>query len=129
AHNMPNLLVFAAIIQKLCGARLILDVHDLMAANYMAKFDVNDDSLPVRILNLEQRLSARFADHVICADHNQRDYLVEHCRVEYQKITVLMNLPNVELFRHITTNRENGDKFRIVYHGTIAHRLGIDLIL
>src|SRR5690606_3896171 len=75
AHNMPNLLVFAAIIQKLCGARLILDVHDLMAANYMAKFDVNDDSLPVRILNLEQRLSARFADHVICADHNQRDYL------------------------------------------------------
>ena len=39
-----------------------------------------------------------------------------------------MNLPNVELFRPVTTVR-NSDVFRIVYHGTIARRLGIDLIV
>ena len=70
-----------------------------------------------------------FADHVFCADHNQQDYLVEHCGVAEQKITVLMNLPNVELFKAGDRWRKRARPFRIVYHGTIAHRLGIDLIV
>ena len=127
-HNMPNALVFAAIASKMLGARLMLDVHDLMTANYMAKFNARENDLPVKVLKIEQRLSAMFADHVFCADHNQQDYLVEHCGVARQKITVLMNLPNVELFRPMTAKKES-EVFRIVYHGTIAHRLGIDLIV
>ncbi|MGD0471008.1 MAG: glycosyltransferase [Terriglobales bacterium] len=129
-HNMPNALVFAAVIPKLFGARLILDVHDLMTVNYMAKFDARESDLPVRILKIEQRLSSMFVDHVFCADHNQRDYLVNHCGVSRKKITVLMNLPNAELFGSITREKEKkSETFRIVYHGTMAHRLGIDLIL
>jgi glycosyltransferase involved in cell wall biosynthesis len=127
-HNMPNALVFAAIVPKMLGARLMLDVHDLMTVNYMAKFDVTENDLPVKVLRLEQRLSALLADHIFCADHNQRDYLVEYCGVAEKKITVLLNLPNVELFRPVTVQKKT-DAFRIVYHGTIAHRLGIDLIV
>jgi len=127
-HNMPNALVFAAVVPKMLGARLMLDVHDLMTANYMAKFHAPEDALPVKILKIEQRLSAMFADHVFCADHNQQDYLVEACGLARGKITVLMNLPNVELFRPATVAKKSG-VFRIVYHGTIAHRLGIDLIV
>ncbi len=127
-HNMPNVLVFAAIVPKMLGARLMLDVHDLMPVNYMAKFDVKENDVPVRALRLEQRLSALLADHIFCADHNQRDYLVEYCGVAEKKITVLLNLPNVELFRPGSVQKKT-DAFRIVYHGTIAHRLGIDLIV
>jgi glycosyltransferase involved in cell wall biosynthesis len=127
-HNMPNALVFAAVGPKVLGARLMLDVHDLMTVNYMAKFNVGENALPVKALKIEQRVSAMFADHVFCADHNQQDYLVEHCGIEKQKITVLLNLPNAELFKSKTTQKTS-DVFRIVYHGTIAHRLGIDLIL
>jgi glycosyltransferase involved in cell wall biosynthesis len=131
-HNMPNVLVFAAVVPKMRGARVMLDVHDLMTANYMAKFNAGENDLPVRVLKIEQRLSAMFAEHVFCADHNQKDYLVEHCGLARQKITVLMNLPNIELFRspalEKTPEKKNG-VFRIVYHGTIAHRLGIDLIV
>jgi glycosyltransferase involved in cell wall biosynthesis len=127
-HNMPNALVFAAIVPKMLGARLMLDVHDLMTVNYMAKFDVAENDLSVKVLRLEQRLSASLADHIFCADHNQRDYLVEFCGVAEKKITVLLNLPNVELFRPVTVQKKT-NAFRIVYHGTIAHRLGIDLIV
>jgi glycosyltransferase involved in cell wall biosynthesis len=127
-HNMPNVLVFAAIVPKIFGAKLMLDVHDLMTVNYMAKFNTGENALPVRVLRVEQWLSAMFADHVFCADHNQQDYLVEHCGVAEPKITVLMNLPNVELFKS-TPPAKNREAFRIVYHGTIAHRLGIDLIV
>ncbi len=127
-HNMPNALVFAAIVPKMFGARLLLDVHDLMTVNYMAKFNAGENDLPVKLLKIEQWLSAILADHVFCADHNQKDYLVEHCGVAGQKITVLMNLPNVALFAS-TAPEKKSEVFRIVYHGTIAHRLGIDLIV
>ena len=127
-HNMPNALIFAAIGPKLLGARLMLDVHDLMTVNYMAKFNAGENDLPVRILKIEQQLSAMFADQLFCADHNQQDYLVEHCGMAREKITVLMNLPNVELFKLVTPANKS-EAFRIVYHGTIAHRLGIDLIV
>jgi glycosyltransferase involved in cell wall biosynthesis len=127
-HNMPNLLVFAAAAPKILGARLMLDVHDLMPVNYMAKFNAGQESLPIKMLKAEQWMSTWFATHVFCADHNQCDYLVDECKVAPGKITVLMNLPNGELFRR-TTVKENNDVFRIVYHGTIAHRLGIDLMV
>jgi glycosyltransferase involved in cell wall biosynthesis len=129
-HNMPNALVFAAFFPKLLGARVMLDVHDLMTANYMAKFDASNHSLPVQILKIEQRLSSMFADHMFCADHNQQDYLVEECGIARKKITVMLNLPHAETFRRSTFEERKEDKvFRIVYHGTMAHRLGIDLIL
>lgn len=127
-HNMPNTLVFTAIVPKILGARLMLDVHDLMPVNFMAKFNAKNDSFTVTLLKIEQRLSAMFANHVFCADHNQQDYLVEHCGIPRKKITVLLNLPNVDLFHRITVAKKD-DTFRIVYHGTIAHRLGIDLII
>jgi glycosyltransferase involved in cell wall biosynthesis len=127
-HNMPNALVFAAIVPKMLGARLMLDVHDLMTANYMAKFNAGTNAWPIYALKIEQRLSAIFADHVFCADHNQQDYLVEDCGLARQKITVLLNLPNAKTFRYVNKEKKDGI-FRIVYHGTIAHRLGIDLIV
>lgn len=129
-HNMPNVLVFAAIAPKLLGAKVMLDVHDLMPVNYMAKFSAGENTLPVRALKLEQKLSSMFANCVFCADHNQKDFLVEQCGIPERKITVLMNLPNTALFG--STPARKGTRsgvFRIVYHGTIAHRLGIDLIL
>jgi len=129
-HNMPNVLVFAAAIPKLLGAKVMLDVHDLMTVNYMAKFGASEGDFPVRTLKAEQRIAAMFADHLFCADHNQQDYLVEHCSVARDKITVLMNLPNTKLFGPMVPKKQSeSNSFRIVYHGTIAHRLGIDLIL
>ena len=129
-HNMPNVLVFAAMVPKMFGARLLLDVHDLMTVNYMAKFDCGESDSRIQALKMEQRIAAMFADHLICADHNQQDYLADHCGVPRSKVTVLMNLPNAELFGPTPTVKEKkSGAFRIVYHGTIAHRLGIDLIL
>ncbi|HVZ83088.1 MAG TPA: glycosyltransferase [Terracidiphilus sp.] len=129
-NNMPNALVFATLPQRLLGARLFLDVHDLMTANYMAKFNAAESALPVRILRFEQKLSAMFVDHVLCADANQRDYLVESCGIAPRKVSVFLNLPNTEIFGAVReVKAKSTEKFRLVYHGTIAHRLGIDLIL
>ena len=126
-HNMPNFIVFTAIIPKILGARIILDVHDLMTANYMAKFSVKDDHWLIRLLKFEQKLSAAFVDIVLCADHQQKEMLAQY-GIPKEKITVMMNVANEDIFKPVTCEKHE-EKFQLVYHGTVAERLGIDILL
>jgi len=127
-HNMPNILVVSAVLPRLLGARLILDVHDLMPANYMAKFDAGEHDIALKCLVLEQRVSALIASHVLCADHSQKEYLEDTCRIASRKLSVVLNLPHEQTFRRVERTR-TGSQFELVYHGTIARRLGIDIML
>lgn len=126
-HNMPNFIVFAGIIPKILGARIILDVHDLMTANYMTKFSIAEDHWLIKLLKFEQKLSAAFADHVLCADHKQKEILCKY-GIRKGKITVIMNVANEDLFRPVVAEKDK-EKFNLVYHGTVAERLGIDILL
>lgn len=127
-HNMPNFIIFAAVVAKLLGARLVLDVHDLMPVNYMVKFGVKDTHPLIRLLVVEQKLSARMAAHILCADHMQKQYLIGVCGIPEDRITVIMNLPDEETFQKRAAPKEDG-KFHLIYHGTVAKRLGIDVLL
>jgi hypothetical protein len=49
-HNLPDFLVFAALIPKLSGARIILDLHDLMPEFYAERSQLPMDSLPGRLI-------------------------------------------------------------------------------
>ena len=126
-HNMPNFIVFTAIVPKILGAKVILDVHDLMTANYMTKFSIAEGHWLIKLLKFEQKLSAAFVDHVICADHGQRKMLCGY-GIPKEKITVMMNVANEDLFRPVQA-RKDKEKFNLVYHGTVAERLGIDILL
>ena len=44
-HNMPDALVFSAMIPKLLGAKLILDLHDPMPQLMQTIFKLPEDSL------------------------------------------------------------------------------------
>lgn len=128
-HNMPNFIVYVAIVPKLFGSKIILDIHDLMIPIYLTKFSGKRKRLVVGcLLKLEQRISALFADHVICADHLQRDSLSNEYNISINKISVFMNLPNENMFKIVKVSRAS-DNFNLIYHGTISKRLGIDLLI
>lgn len=127
-HNMPNFLVFASVVQRLCGKRVVLDNHDLMIPLYEAKFINRRKGIAFKILRLEQKWSAAFSSALICADHLQKEYLVREFGIPENKITVVLNLPHEDIFRRVSVPKEEGI-FKLVYHGTIAHRLGIDLMI
>jgi glycosyltransferase involved in cell wall biosynthesis len=127
-HNMPNFLVFAALLQRLRGKRVVLDNHDLMIPLYEAKFKNTGKWFALRMLRLEQKWSEAFSSEVICADHLQKEYLVKEFGIPEKKITVILNLPHEDIFRRISVPKEDG-VLKLVYHGTIAHRLGIDLMI
>ncbi|HET9888399.1 MAG TPA: glycosyltransferase, partial [bacterium] len=51
AHNMPDLLVFAGFFPWLCGASVLLDLHDPVPELYRAKFGLSPNALLIRILS------------------------------------------------------------------------------
>ena len=128
-HNMPDFLVFSAALARLGGARVILDVHDTMPEAYATKFDLPLRHPLIALLRWEERLSARFADQVITTNDLHKEVLCLH-GIEADKIEVILNVGNERLFQPVgARSTESPDRLTLVYHGTIAERLGIDLIL
>src|SRR5208282_1456553 len=64
-HNMPDVLVFSALVPKVCGAKVILDLHDPMPELMMTIFGLEPESFGVRLMKKLEKWSIRFADVVI----------------------------------------------------------------
>jgi len=129
-NNMPDFLVFAAIAQKLAGVPIILDVHDTMPEMYGDKFDAGKGEFVIWALTWQFKVSAWFADHIIAANDAVKDIIVD-LGVPERKVTVLLNLPDERVFkpRAEQPERKPGDGFIAVYHGLLAKRLGLDLLV
>jgi len=64
-HNMPDVLVFSALLPKLLGAKVILDLHDPMPELMQTIFNFGENSRAVRLLKVLEKLSTWFADAVL----------------------------------------------------------------
>lgn len=128
-HAPPDFLLAAALVQRVRGARLVLDVHDLSADMFAMRFGTRREAaLADRALRLVERAAVRVADAVVTVHEPYRREL-EHRGAPAHKLTVLMN--SVEESRLPPTEdadrRRNG--FRVVYHGTITPPYGVDLLV
>ena len=132
AHNLPDFLVFSAIFPKLFGARLILDIHDLMPEFFASKMDRDMDSFIVRLVILQEQLSCRFADHVVTVTDLWREKLISR-GVRADKVGVVMNVADDRIFHsNGIAARSQGENrgLRLIYHGTFKQHYGMeDLIL
>lgn len=130
-HNLPDFLVFAALGSKLAGAKLILDLHDLMPEFFAARFGTGLSSLPVRLVRWQEWLSCRFADCVITVTELWRQTLIKR-GVPQNKVFVIMNVADDRIFRldQVTAPAPKSDgRFRLIYHGNLTERYGIDLAI
>lgn len=130
-HTPPDCLVFVALVPRLTGCPIILDIHDLMPEFFASRFGVSRNSLPVKLVYWEERLACRFADHVITVTEHWRQSLIRR-GVPACECSVLMNLADPRIFkRPAQTQPKVGDnhRFRLIYHGGIPQRYGLDLVL
>ena len=125
-HTMPDLLVLVGLIPKLLGAKIVLNIHDMMPELYMSKFGITEKHPLIRLLAFQEQFSIRLADKVISVHDPHRDVLCRRGALR-DKITVIPNVPDPRIFRGDSSAPAPGGTFRIVYHGTIARRLGLDL--
>lgn len=130
-HNFPNFLVFTAVFQKVLGKKIILDIHDPMPELFSSKYKLNGSHALLRMLHLEERISAKFADFVITANHSFMDLLAER-GVPANKMAVVLNAPDENQFNSVLDNSNSNRKsgiFNVLYVGTLAERYGIETSL
>lgn len=131
AHNLPDWLVFVGLIPRLTGAQVILDLHDLMPEFYAARFNRGLASFPVRLLVWQERVSCRFADHVITVTEAWRDTLITR-GVAASKVSVVMNVADDRVFCRLDTGEQpriDDGHLRLLYHGNLTQRYGVDLAI
>ncbi len=124
-HSVPDFEVFATLFAKLTGARVILDIHDIVPELFAGKFKVGKDSLFFRILLLVEKISMAFADHVIVANHIWYRRLIERS-VAPEKCSVVMNYPDPSIFTIRKTSSGSSGRFIMIYPGTLSIHQGVE---
>ncbi|MBV9010075.1 MAG: glycosyltransferase [Verrucomicrobia bacterium] len=131
-HNMPDILVFSALVPKLLGARVVLDLHDPMPELMEAIFQLPPHSAGVRMLKAMEKWSIAFSDSVITVSSTFKNlFSSRSCSPE--KIHVVLNSPDESIFKfqvpRVEVDRINhrSRPFVILYHGSLLKRNGFDL--
>ena len=127
-HSVPDFQVFATLIPRLMGARVILDIHDIVPEFYASKFKVSERSLVFRWLLLVEKLSIAYSDHVIISNHLWQEKITQRS-VRPEKCTTIINYPDPSLFSpHADKVRAHSD-FVMCYPGTLNWHQGLDLAI
>jgi glycosyltransferase involved in cell wall biosynthesis len=130
-NNMPNFLILGALPMRLLGVRLLLDLHDTMPELYKVRSAGEPSPWLIRGLFFEEWLCMKLASYVITSEHTKRDRLLTN-GLTARKSSVILNLANPALFPEFPLPdrpADPGAPFRIVYHGTLTWRLGVDTVI
>jgi glycosyltransferase involved in cell wall biosynthesis len=129
-HSVPDFEVFAAIIPKLLGAKIILDIHDPMPDFYVAKFGFRNKHY-FEILSYIERISTRFAHHVISVTDYWMGKIAQRSRIPEGKTSAILNLPDIKMFNHqlYDIKSKENSRFILIYPGTINKHCGLDLVI
>ena len=125
----PDIMVFSALVPKLLGSKIILDIHDIGPEMYMRKLKLRDDSFLFKLLKGLERISTQFADHVITVTGHWKSRLVSRS-VRPDKCSVILNVPCEELFKASRSRiRKGTETFNLYYHGSIEEHFGVDTMI
>jgi len=75
-----------------------------------------------------ERVSTRFANHVIIANDIWRERLISR-GLSPKKCTVVLNAPDRCIFRRSDKGTSEGGKFLLLYPGSLHHHQGIDIAI
>lgn len=126
-HNMPDFLVFAAWYPKLTGAKLILDIHDVVPELFANKFLTKLKWGYVGLLKAMEKISASFVDHVIVSNHLWHKTVIARS-VSEKKCSVVINHVDPEMFSRHARTRTDG-KFIVLFPGSLQWHQGLDIAI
>ena len=122
-NTLPDFLVFSAVIQKLKGRRILLDMHEIAPEFYMSKFRVGNGHPIVRLLRYLERVSLKFADDVITVNEPIKR-IFQRRAIPNKPIAVVMNTVSASTVKQNAKRAHEG--FNCVYHGTVTDIYGLD---
>jgi glycosyltransferase involved in cell wall biosynthesis len=131
-NTMPDALFLAALVPRLLGARVLLDLVESMPEFVATRFHVGMRHPAVRLTARVEQAGIRFADAVItCTEPMRQAFIVRGARAE--KLAIVMNCYGLAYADDPTAPRVEKDpkseSFTLICHGTIEERYGLDILL
>jgi glycosyltransferase involved in cell wall biosynthesis len=126
-HNLPDFEVFATISQRLRGARVILDMHEILPEFYASKFRIGEKSLTFRLLALIEKVSIAYVDEVIVVNHMVEEAVLRRRSVRPEKCTVILNYPDTRIFHRRAAREPQPGEFILCYPGSLSRHQGVDI--
>ena len=126
--NMPDILVFSALVPKLTGVPVILYIFDNMPELLTHIRKVPARHPLVRLLALCERVSAAFADHVLVTQESARQVVIRR-GIPPEKVSVVLNSADEAIFQPRAPRPAADGSFEIVTHGVVLERYGIQILI
>ncbi len=130
-HNMPDFLVFSALVPRLRGAKIILDLHDPMPELFCGIYSAPEKHFVYRLLCRIERWSIAFADKVLTPNISFKELFASRSGAA-DKMEIIMNSPRPTIFdadKYESPPRSAGRNFTVMYHGLLVERHGLDLAI
>jgi glycosyltransferase involved in cell wall biosynthesis len=139
-NTMPDYLVFTALLPRLAGAKVVLHMHEPMPELFGTLFPGPRHRRLVGAIGLAERLSLAYADHVLTVTREMRENFGRR-GADVAKMTVIVNVPDDRHFQpdrlgriaaraaRIMEDEHRNGVFRVLCHGAIEERYGLDLVV
>ena len=139
-NTMPDYLVFAALLPRLMGAKVVLHLHEPMPELFDTMFPATRYAWLRSLIKWSERLSVAFADRVLTVTQEMRDNVCAR-GAKPSKIAVIVNVPDDHVFEleryaalasKVSATRQEERRrgiYRVLCHGSIEERYGFDVVV
>lgn len=128
-NTLPDFLIFAPMVARWMGASLVLDMHEITPEFYQSKYGMPESAWIIRLLKFVERISFKFADHVITINEPIQNLLAGR-GLARQKTTIIMNSADETRFAGVPRIvAAQPDPFVMIYHGTLTRIYGLDIAI
>jgi glycosyltransferase involved in cell wall biosynthesis len=139
-NTMPDYLVFTTLIPRLLGAKVVLHMHEPMPELFATLFDRPRHRPLIGAIRLAERASLAYAHRALTVTREMRDTFARR-GADPGKFAVIVNVPDDrhfrrERYRHLEeqvavlkAKERDAGIFRVLCHGAIEERYGLDLIV
>jgi len=126
-HSVPDFEVFAAVFPKWTGAKIILDIHDIVPEFFAGKFNAGKNSFLSKALIRVEKMCCAFSNYVIISNHIWAEKLVARS-TKQEKCSVILNYPDPAIFNG-NLPHHTGDTFLMIYPGSLGRHQGLDIAI
>ena len=127
-YNVPDVIVFVALVPRLLGAKLVHYMFEATPEMYADRFDLQPGGFVEMSLRWMERISVRFAHKSIVEGPYERE--MRGLRgVDVDRIAVVMNVPEGHLFQPRARGESNGTSCEIITHGSLLKRYGVQTLI
>ena len=127
-NTLPDFLVFVALVPRLLGASVMLDLHEPTPELYETKYGDGASRFVRRAHVFIEKQAIRFAHHALTVNETIRQRFIDRGSPA-DKISVIRNVPAEDIFAPREDHKGPGSHFLVITHGTLQPRYGQDILI